>query len=222
MASYKGNDYLRFIWQIFTQGLIRPITYGTFSSEHAGIMSADGRRGKVWGVNVLAPYILVSSFVQIRQSPYQSIFPHDPIDAYSFQAKELAPLLKLSPASLPLSPRIIYTSSGTAEFVELKENPLDDYQLITYGEDWSSSVYRASKYCGDLVMLQLDLLFEKEAQTGERGIRVFIGDPGCVLTNIAISTFGSIGWIITFLQFCQSLTFWFVSGSFSSHRGMCS
>ena len=59
MAVHRKNHYFQMTYQVLTQGLCRPLTYGTFTDENPGVMSADGERGMVWGVNVLAPYILV-------------------------------------------------------------------------------------------------------------------------------------------------------------------
>ncbi len=62
-------------------------------------------------------------------------------------------------------------------------------------------------------MLQLDRQFAKEAAAGEREVRVLLGDPGCVATNIAVGTFGTIGWIVRMMQFFHGLSFWLVSSS---------
>ena len=134
------------------------------------------------------------------------------------QSKELAPLLRQSPETLPFPPRIIYTSSCTAEYSSLKPNPLEDHQLLSYGYPDNSSVYKASKYCGDLVMIQLDRQFAKAASEGEREIRVFTADPGVVATNIAGSTFGPWVFYRKFMQFMNFLIFFLVRPSLPSMR----
>lgn len=50
----------RFILQILTNGLLHALHHPRYNTEEIGARSADGERGKVWGVNVLAPYIIVS------------------------------------------------------------------------------------------------------------------------------------------------------------------
>ena len=57
---YKGNNYWKFVVQMLSEGLLAPLTEPTFNIEHIGVKSADGERGKCWGVNCLAPYIMVS------------------------------------------------------------------------------------------------------------------------------------------------------------------
>lgn len=50
----------RFILQILTKGLLHSLHHPRYNTEEIGARSADGERGRVWGVNVLAPYIIVS------------------------------------------------------------------------------------------------------------------------------------------------------------------
>lgn len=117
-----------------------------------------------------------------------------------------------SPEGLPLAPRAIYTSSGTATFDQLRPDILDDYQLLAYGSDFSSSSYKASKYCGDIVMAQVDLQLSNESEkTDERPVRVFTADPGCVRTSIFDGGFGTWALYASVMKFFYWLTFYFVS-----------
>lgn len=50
----------RFILQILTHGLLHALHHPRYNTEEVGARSADGERGRVWGINVLAPYIIVS------------------------------------------------------------------------------------------------------------------------------------------------------------------
>lgn len=119
------------------------------------------------------------------------------------QAKELLPMLQRSPSSLPFQPRIVYTSSTTALLKYLRPNPLDDYQLLTYGADFTYPVYKASKYSADLVMVQLDRSFAKQASAGEREVRVFTADPGIAATSLAESVFHGWWWFVAILKWFQ-------------------
>ena len=92
--------------------------------------------------------------------------------------------MRKSPAGLPFAPRIIYTSSFTATLNRLHSEPLNDPQLLDYGEPIEDSVYKASKYIGDLVMLQLDQELSPPPIPGDRTIRVLLADPGLVTTGI--------------------------------------
>jgi 3-keto steroid reductase len=162
----------RFILQILTKGLLHSLHHPRYNTEEIGARSADGERGRVWGVNVLAPYII---------------------------AKELAPLLRKSPKSLPFEPRVVYTSSIEAEAEALNETPTDDYQLLEY-----KTSYRPSKYMGDLVMTQLDT----QLSTGERPVRCLIAEPGCVATNIAVAGLGAWQWLVNIKWICYWLSFY--------------
>ncbi|TXT03867.1 hypothetical protein VHUM_04290 [Vanrija humicola] len=104
----------RFMWSIVTDGPLYALHHPRYNIEEVGARSADGERGRVWGINVLAPYIL---------------------------SKELAPALRASPKTLPYDPRIVYTSSIEAEAEGLKANPLDDIQLLQYAESYRASKY---------------------------------------------------------------------------------
>jgi 3-keto steroid reductase len=61
LGSYQGLSIPRFVWQMLTDGLVWAISNPKYQVEIAGAMSADRQRGMVWGINVLAPYIMVSS-----------------------------------------------------------------------------------------------------------------------------------------------------------------
>lgn len=51
----------RCLYEVFRVGPFKAFAYpDRYMSEHMGRMSQDGERGQVWGVNVLAPFILVS------------------------------------------------------------------------------------------------------------------------------------------------------------------
>jgi hypothetical protein len=89
---------------------------------------------------------------------------------------------------------------------------LNDYQLLAYGSDFTSSSYKASKYCGDIVMVQLDKQLSKESKANdEREVRVFTADPGCVTTGIFDNGFGSWWLYKTIMKFFYWLTFYIVS-----------
>ena len=119
--------------------------------------------------------------------------------------------MKRSPRSLPFPPRVIYVSSSTARLSALHQNPLDDYQLLSYGSSYTDSVYKASKYCGDLCMVQLDRQFAKDASTGEAEVRVMTTDPGMACTNIFDSGFGNVRIYLWFMKWLNWASFWFVS-----------
>jgi 3-keto steroid reductase len=59
LAAFKGNDYWKVAKQVFTAGPAIAFSHPEFNIEIPGVLTADGERGKVWGVNVLAGYILV-------------------------------------------------------------------------------------------------------------------------------------------------------------------
>ncbi|BEI79618.1 hypothetical protein CcaverHIS002_0101470 [Cutaneotrichosporon cavernicola] len=160
----------RFILQILTKGLLHALHHPRYNTEEIGARSADGERGRVWGVNVLAPYII---------------------------AKELAPMLRKSPKTLPFEPRVVYTSSIEAEAEALSANPKDDYQLLEY-----TTSYRPSKYMGDLVMTQLDT----QLSLDERPVRCLIAEPGCVATNIAVAGLGAWQWLVNLKWICYWLS----------------
>lgn len=130
----------------------------------------------------------------------------------TIKVKELSPLLTKSPDTLPFPPRAVYTSSGTATFDQIKPDILDDYQLLSYGADYTTSSYKASKYCGDMVMAQLDLQLAEEAQSAQgRSVRIFTVDPGCVCTSIFDGGFGTWALYASVMKFFYWLTFYFVS-----------
>lgn len=59
-AAIKQVVVPRFLGQIFSDGLLHALHHPRYNIEDVGLKSGDGERGRVWGVNVLAPYILVS------------------------------------------------------------------------------------------------------------------------------------------------------------------
>ncbi|KAK8850457.1 hypothetical protein IAR55_004375 [Kwoniella newhampshirensis] len=180
IAAFCGLSYLRFIKQIVTEGMPRAMSQpGTWQFEEKGVRSADGERGMVWGTNVFAPYVMI---------------------------RELVPLLRRSPHTLPFAPRVIYTSSLTARASKLNEHPLDDFQLLDYPH-----TYSASKYMADLVMVQLDQEYGQpsgEALSDERPVRIFTVDPGCVTTNLGRANFGSIALLVKLKFFLYWLAFY--------------
>lgn len=60
-AAFKQVVIPRFMLQIITDGFLHALHHPRYNIEEIGAMSADGERGMVWGVNVLSPYIMVSS-----------------------------------------------------------------------------------------------------------------------------------------------------------------
>ncbi|EIW69967.1 hypothetical protein TREMEDRAFT_43600 [Tremella mesenterica DSM 1558] len=156
MAAFAGVDYFHAFRQIWRDGLAYAFSHPEFMVEIPGLCTDDGR-GMVWSVNTLAPYTMTT---------------------------ELMPLLRRSPSSLPFSPRVMYTSSGTATFQHLPSNPLDDYQLIEYPRSYSPS-----KYMCDLIFCQLDKTYGNEIDTG-REVRCFVADPGAMTTGITRGGFG--------------------------------
>ncbi|WVQ82968.1 hypothetical protein IAT38_005104 [Cryptococcus sp. DSM 104549] len=183
MAAFTGLSYWLFFKQIALEGMPLAMSKPAYNIETRGARSADGERGLVWGTNVLAPYIMI---------------------------RELVPLLRRSPPSLPVAPRVVYTSSGTAAYYKLNQPyPLEDYQLLDYHD-----TYGASKYVADLVMLELDREYGSEptgaAKTGEeRSVRVMTVDPGCVATNIFGAAYGSLVWLAKIKWMCNWLAFYF-------------
>ncbi|WWD20640.1 hypothetical protein CI109_105116 [Kwoniella shandongensis] len=175
MGAFGTIDYLAFCTQILMQGMPKAMAQPGYQNEYKGAMSSDGERGMVWGVNVFAQYILI---------------------------RELIPLLRRSPESLPFSPRVVYTSSLTAWMSRLHEKPLDDYQLLDYEKSYS-----ASKYMGDLVMCQLDREYNPP-NTKERGVRIFTVDPGAVTTSLTRAGFGTNKFLIQIKVFLYYWSFY--------------
>ncbi|WVQ95483.1 hypothetical protein IAU59_002580 [Kwoniella sp. CBS 9459] len=184
MGAFSGLSYWEFFKQTVQEGMIVAMSQPRYQYEFKGAMTEDGERGLVWSTNVLAPYIM---------------------------ARELAPLLRQSPTTLPFSPRIVYTSSLTSFYHKLDKDPLDDYQLIEQEHSYS-----ASKYMGDVVMCELDREFNENVNTDhdtigasalseghgrshgkqreERSLRVLTADPGCVTTNFFSKGLGALAW----------------------------
>ena len=59
MGAYTGLNLPLWIQQAWNQGFSWSAACPEFVNESKGALSADGERGLVWGVNVLAPYIMV-------------------------------------------------------------------------------------------------------------------------------------------------------------------
>ncbi|KAK4686947.1 hypothetical protein P7C73_g3174, partial [Tremellales sp. Uapishka_1] len=176
-GAFSGTAYWTFIKQIFTEGLSRATSHPKHDIQIMGVKSSDGERGKVWGTNVFAAYLMVCLILD---------FP--PVLTGILQIKELYPLLLRSPPSLPFPPRIIYTGSLEAESHNLHPNPLDDYQLLSYGRS-----YAASKYMGELIAVQ----FDKTLSSPSSPLRVLIAEPGIVQTSIFAQGLGAWAWLRT-------------------------
>lgn len=133
------------------------------------------------------------------------------------KARELLPMLRRSPPGLPFAPRVVYTSSGTATLSKLNNHPLDDYMLLDYNQS-----YGASKYMGDMAMIQLDREFNDETtkkDDGNRGVRVLTIEPGCVATNFFNAGLGAWVWWIKFKWFWYWLSFYIVRAFFGARQG---
>ena len=59
LGPYTGVNFLKIIQQFCRDGFYWFIANPQYMIEAKGVMSADGERGMTWGVNVLAPYIMV-------------------------------------------------------------------------------------------------------------------------------------------------------------------
>jgi 3-keto steroid reductase len=59
-ASFTNIVIPKFLLQMVTHGFFHALHHPRYNIEEVGKRSADGERGMVWGVNVLAPYIIVS------------------------------------------------------------------------------------------------------------------------------------------------------------------
>lgn len=121
-------------------------------------------------------------------------------------------MLCRSPPGLPFAPRVVYTSSGTATLSKLNNHPLDDYMLLDYDQS-----YGASKYMGDMAMIQLDREFNDETTKKDddnRGVRVLTIEPGCVATNFFNAGLGAWVWWIKFKWFWYWLSFYIVRAFF--------
>lgn len=99
---------------------------------------------------------------------------------------ELAPLLRRSPASLPYTPRIIHTSSRTAERKALSPEILTDPQMIR-----APHTYAASKYLATLLVAHMDAEWNRDSST--RRVRCVNVDPGAVRTNVMDGGFQAEG-----------------------------
>lgn len=106
---------------------------------------------------------------------------------HSIQAKELRSHMARSPASLPLSPRVIYVTSSQGKAGFLPRPPSSDKQLLKLTES-----YGASKYIGSVVSSRLDWSFSRRGSTTDddeernegRRVRVLRLDPGVVHTGM--------------------------------------
>lgn len=59
-AAITEVNIPRFMGQVLSDGPLQALHHPRYNVEDVGLRSADGERGRVWGVNVLAPYVLVS------------------------------------------------------------------------------------------------------------------------------------------------------------------
>jgi 3-keto steroid reductase len=91
-------------------------------------------------------------------------------------------------------------------YASLHPNPLEDYQLL---EDTRS--YAASKYMGDLVMLQLDRTFSESESQSAGNVRCLIAEPGGLATNVYNGGLGSTVWIQTIQWIGYFASLYFVS-----------
>lgn len=108
------------------------------------------------------------------------------IQANEIQAKELTPLLHKSPTSLPFQPRIIHTSSRTAERRAVAPDIATDPQMKQ-----APRTYAASKYLATLLVSHLDRdLGSPKAECPVRCVNV---DPGAVRTNVMDQGFHAEG-----------------------------
>lgn len=171
-AQLLGNDYRLLTRQVLTEGPVEAFTRPKFMKELPGVMSQDGERGMVWTTNVLSTYILVSR----GTSPSLLIS----------QAKELSPLLLKSPRSLPYEPRIVHTSSRTAELRALPADLATDPQMTH-----AVRTYAASKYLATLLMAHIDR--DLGSSKTDRPVRCVNVDPGAVRTNVMDGGFHAEG-----------------------------
>lgn len=65
-AAISEVNIPRFMWQVIRDGPMQALHHPRYNIEDVGLLSADGERGRVWGVNVLAPYVLVSCGDDVR------------------------------------------------------------------------------------------------------------------------------------------------------------
>lgn len=106
------------------------------------------------------------------------------------QSKELMGSLQASPASLAFEPRVIHTSSRTAELRALDPNVISDPQLVQ-----APRTYAASKYLATLMMVHLDRLYGSPSgdKQSPRPVRCVNVDPGSVRTNVMDEGFKAEG-----------------------------
>lgn len=106
------------------------------------------------------------------------------------QCKELMSHLEASPATLPFEPRVIHTSSRTAELRALDTKVLSDPQLVQ-----APKTYAASKYLATLMMVYFDRLHGATGSSaqGPRSVRCVNVDPGAVRTNVMDEGFRAEG-----------------------------
>ena len=125
----------------------------------------------------------------------------------TIKARELTPLLRRSPSNLPIPARVVYTSSLTASRAKLNEQPLDDLQLLIH-----PASYSASKYMGELVMVQLDRDFNRASKKpGDARIRCLNADPGAITSSIFDKGLaGTFGPLASLMWFAYWLAFYLV------------
>jgi NAD(P)-dependent dehydrogenase (short-subunit alcohol dehydrogenase family) len=148
--------------------------------EAAGVKTKDGQGGMVWSTNVLSGYVMVRHLHRSLRGNADA------------QCKELLSHLEASPASLPFEPRVIHTSSRTAELRALDANVLSDPQLIK-----APKTYAASKYLATLMMVHFDRMSRTAGSSSEgqqsRSVRCVNVDPGSVRTNVMDEGFKAEG-----------------------------
>jgi 3-keto steroid reductase len=167
-----------------------------YMPEEVGRLSRDRRRGAIWGINTFATYLLVGSTSTPSLADMLT----------RSQANELLPLLQQSPASLPFSPRVVYTTSSTAELSDFDMFDRADTQLRT-----ARTVYAPSKYAGDLLINDFDRKHgEPSGGNKPKGVRALAAEPACVATNAA-KDYILDSPFFAFLQFANWLVFALVS-----------
>lgn len=134
------------------------------------------------------------------------------------QSKELMSSLQASPTSVTFEPRVIHTSSRTAELRSLNPTILSDPQLIQ-----APRTYAASKYLATLVMVHLDRLYGSSSneEHSSRRVRCVNVDPGSVRTHVMDEGFKAEGAglaiYIAIMRWGYWLAFAFVRGA-ARHR----
>lgn len=142
------------------------------------------------------------------------------------------PLLRRSPPTVSTPPRIVYTTSSTARLSAFDDLDLDDSQMLTYPQTYSTS-----KYAGDLVINELDREYHPDEYSGvaaisekksrgsntsqgseeKRAVRCIAAEPAIVMTNVARESWKGYSILIPILAYFQNVVFVLVSSwSFAS------